>query len=157
MACVDAWDNLICEVFPIVNNRVLECIASVQNGKLSMASGFGKPRVSGSSDALTCMMVDEPLTGMTISHSSKTNIVFHCYGGQNRSVAAACAFWYMWQCKCVVCPVSLSPWICWDSIAFVMSIKDVIKHAMRRRPNILLKQGHVHSNLLGSCWLMFLV
>eukprot|EP00397_Hematodinium_sp_SG-2012_P008043 GEMP01008097.1.p1 GENE.GEMP01008097.1~~GEMP01008097.1.p1 ORF type:complete len:957 (+),score=160.17 GEMP01008097.1:96-2966(+) len=62
---------------------------------------------------------------------AKTNILFHCYGGRNRSGAALCGFWWWWWCH--------------QNKAPSIKMEEVICDLGKIRPNTLSRKKRYES------------
>ena len=67
--------------------------------------------------------------------AKKIHVLFHCYGGRNRSAVAMCAFWFLWRANVAVDNVPMT---------------EVIKQAVKARPEVLTKGRKNHDNFLRN-------
>ena len=123
-ACADGWNNLIALQFPELVRRIM-----VEVNKIMFVNAYA----ANCRDGHNCI-----------------NVVFHCYGGQNRSAAAACAFWYCWTWRYIwEIENVLNPYV--DGSLFAMpDMYEVIRQAVCRRPTILVKQHYTHRNFIRN-------
>ena len=85
-ASADSQRNVISEHFHVVNEQVWRHIRNVQKRGVPPAGEQKNAVGTSEQDSRTSRGARE-----------KCTVLFHCYGGRNRSAAAMCAFWYLWN------------------------------------------------------------